>query len=384
MRSHGPPQKVLTNMTHRNRQPQCVAQRGYAMLGIIALIGVAATVTIITSLSATAVRNEQSRKTSSALALAKQALIASAASSNTRPGSLPCPDTDNDGQANADASGCAATVGRLPWLTLGLPDLRDAGNERLWYALSPQFRDGPENIINSSTLGALNITGTISANNVVAIVFAPGAPVGTQARGTGQINSVSQYIESYVSPTSYSTNSAGDAYNDQLITISAIDIFLVVERRVATEVQNALKAYSNSYPAPGRLPPYALNCTGGGPVSCPKVVPAQPTPAVALPAAGTPGYIPTDDPVLILPAWFSANNWNAVITYRVDSNCAAGLACGTTAFASYPPSTSDGILIGFSGGLANAGTKAVLSFSGVNAVYPNYQATVLNAALQVP
>ena len=374
-------------MTHRNRPPQCVAQRGYAMLVIIALIGVAATAAIITSLSATAVRNEQSRKTSSALALAKQALIASAASSNTRPGSLPCPDTNNDGQSDVSAGigECLAVVGRLPWLTLGLPDLRDAGNERLWYALSPQFSDSLVNVINSGTLGSLNVTGTIAANNVVAIVFAPGAPVGTQTRGIGQVNAVSQYVESYVSPNSYSTQSAGNTYNDQLITVSAADIFQVVDRRVAKEVQNALQMYAAN--TGGRLPWYAPACATGvtGSSSCPAVnpLPALPSPGQALPAAGATGYLPTDDSSLVLPGWFGSNKWNSVITYRVDSDCAAGLAatCGQ-ALAGYTVSTTSGVLIGFSGGTANAGSKALVSFSGVSPLYDNYQATQLGVAVQ--
>src|SRR3954466_3409367 len=110
------------------------AQRGYALLGIIAAVGVAATTVVVTSLSATAVRNEQGRKDSNALALAKQALIASAASNNSRPGSLPCPDVDNDGLSDfvggISSAPCLQTFGRLPWQSLGLPDLRDAAGEQ--------------------------------------------------------------------------------------------------------------------------------------------------------------------------------------------------------------------------------------------------------------
>jgi hypothetical protein len=370
-------------MIKRKPKPQFLAQRGYAMLGIIAAVGVAATAVVVTSLSTTALRNEQGRNTSSALALAKQALIASAASSNTRPGSLPCPDIDNDGQSDPLSGACTKLIGRLPWQTLGLPDLRDTGGERLWYALSQQFNDAG-NVLNSNTTGELNITGTISAGRVAAIVFAPGAPVNGQIRDAEQINSVSQYIESYVTPASFSTSEAGPLYNDQLIAISTADIFLVVARRVARELQNTLQTYFTT--TAGKLPWYAPACTGSVIVSCPTVnpLPALPSPAAALPAAGTAGYLPTDDPKLnaALPHWFSANNWNSVITYRVDSDCAAGLPTCGAAFAGYTVGGSDGVLIGFSGGTATTGTKAVLSFSGANTAYTNYQTTVLKAAVQ--
>ena len=43
-------------MTKRNTKLQFIVQRGYAMLGIIAAVGVAATAMVVTSLSATALR----------------------------------------------------------------------------------------------------------------------------------------------------------------------------------------------------------------------------------------------------------------------------------------------------------------------------------------
>ncbi|MCE9639884.1 MAG: hypothetical protein K8S22_07015 [Betaproteobacteria bacterium] len=358
-------------------QPGISAQRGYAMLAIIAVLGVAATTVVVTSLSATAVHNEQNRRTSSALALAKQALIANAASSSTRPGSLPCPDTDNDGLADPAAGACTNLIGRLPWQTLGLPDLRDSSGERLWYALSQQFSD--TNAINSTTVGELNITGTLTAANTAAIVFAAGAPVNGQLRNAERLFTPSQYIESYTGPTTFVTSDAGSSYNDQLMVIMATDIFAVVDRRIAKEVQNSLQAYSAA--TTGRLPWYSTTCTAG---VCPTVFP-QPTPpalAVVWPETGT-GYLPTDDATLnaALPAWFVANQWNSVVSYRVDSNCVAGISPCGAAFSGYSASGSGGALIGFTSGTANSGTKAVLSIAGVNPV-TNYQMTALDAAVQ--
>ena len=369
---------MIMKIRTSNIQPRFSAQRGYAMLGIIAVLGVAATTVVVTSLSATAVHNEQNRKTSSALALAKQALIANAASSSTRPGSLPCPDTDNDGLADPAAGACTNLIGRLPWQTLGLPDLRDSSGERLWYALSQQFSD--TNAINSTTVGELNITGTLTAASTAAIVFAAGAPVNGQLRNAERLFTPSQYIESYTGPTTFVTSDAGSSYNDQLMVITATDIFAVVDRRIAKELQNSLQAYSAA--TTGRLPWYSTSCTAG---VCPTVFP-QPSPpktgAAIWPVAG-PGYLPTDDTTLnaALPAWFVANQWNSVVSYRVDSNCVAGISPCGAAFTGYSAG-SGGATIGFTGGTANTDTKAVLSIAGANPLATGYQTTVLNAAVQ--
>ena len=93
---------------------------------------------------------ERDRLSDRALAQAREALVAYAAdrpiTAWVGPGYLPCPDTDDDGWAeptcgsqNGD-SGQEQRIGRLPWKTLGLPDLRDGYGERLWYAVSSKHK----------------------------------------------------------------------------------------------------------------------------------------------------------------------------------------------------------------------------------------------------
>src|SRR3972149_3020211 len=110
-----------------------------------------------------------------ALAQAKAALIMYVTITNlstTRPGAFPCPDTDNNGTANLYSgtncpgyvSGSDVYVGRLPWQTLGLPDLRDSSGERLWYAVSRDFARNPNCLpkcpdLTSNTLGQLTVNG---------------------------------------------------------------------------------------------------------------------------------------------------------------------------------------------------------------------------------
>src|SRR5262245_29714894 len=90
---------------------------------------------------------ERDKKTAEALAQAKVALIGYAVGVNffsgtPRPGDLPCPDLNDSGSSGASCGNAAGTtgqtsrIGRLPWKSLGLPDLRDGNGERLWYAVS--------------------------------------------------------------------------------------------------------------------------------------------------------------------------------------------------------------------------------------------------------
>ncbi|MDB5812674.1 MAG: hypothetical protein JWN94_4796 [Betaproteobacteria bacterium] len=376
-------------------------QRGYAMLALIAALGIATTAVVVTSLSSTAVRNEQGRKTSAALALAKQALIASAASNELHPGALPCPDVtgpDNvpDGISDPVIGACTAMIGRLPWQTLGLPELRDADAEQLWYALSTNFQDSSQ--INSRTAGDLTLTGTINATAVVAIVFSAGMALNngdSRQRTPANINNPAAYLESYDSgnPLQFTTCAPdnlhkcpdGSLYNDQLAVISAIDVFALVQRRVAMEIQKALKAYYSSHG--NKLPWPAQTC----PTSTACTVMASPVPPPV--QSVSTGYLPVTD--LTLPAWFVANNWNLILGtdgangYYVDSDCAAGTTaltddgrtsqCGS-AFARVSFGT-DGVFLGATGGFPNAGTTTVLTFSGINAGYANHEASTLKAAV---
>lgn len=92
----------------------------------------------------------RARITERALAQAREALVAYAADrpigSALGPGYLPCPDLDGDGWAESTcgsqdgSSGQDQRLGRLPWKTLGLAELRDADGERLWYAVSSKYK----------------------------------------------------------------------------------------------------------------------------------------------------------------------------------------------------------------------------------------------------
>lgn len=177
------------------------AQRGGALMVMLVIMVMGAAAILVSSLNSTALQIERDKKTVDALAQAKDALIGYATSvdldTSARPGDLPCPDTDNDGAQNSpcgNASGSTGQtlrLGRLPWKTLGLPDLRDGSGERLWYAVSNNFKQQTKTTctnsnlsgcLNSDTAGTITVLGSDgsvlntanSSTGAVAIVIAPG------------------------------------------------------------------------------------------------------------------------------------------------------------------------------------------------------------------
>lgn len=245
-------------------------QRGFAAVVLLVALIMGALYALLTSLNTATgqITIQRDEITQAALKQAKEALIAYAALRPTRPGGLPCPDLDDNGVMGGnhptvpawnvpEPFGVACNVfgnriGRLPWRTLDLPDLRDSNGERLWYALSNNFRNIAANPINSDTNGQLTVTGLSPASNVVAIIFAPGDALGLQNRSGGaNANLPANYLEGQ------NGDAADDTYavltkclqappacpvpfNDQLILITQADLFNVVDNIVAKRIENEI------------------------------------------------------------------------------------------------------------------------------------------------
>lgn len=248
------------------------------MLVMLVILVMGITAVFVTSLSSSGAKIERDVKTAEALAQAKDALIGEAATevdltSHHYPGSLPCPDTDDDGSADAGgADDCPQYIGRLPWKTLGLPDLRDASGERLWYTLTRNVRHyDTARPLNSDTAGTLNLSGTYSDSNLMAIVFAPGDNVSGQSRSdnttacttTGTSKPENLCAANYLEGTNddpspgaapnvnYQNANTAALLNDKLITISRDQLLERTEKRVGGEIRNILMAY---YAAWGAFP----------------------------------------------------------------------------------------------------------------------------------
>jgi hypothetical protein len=91
-------------------------QRGAFLLLLLALVSSVVIYVVVSglNLSAGALARAQDQKTSTALAQAREALIGYATMGSTRPGSLPCPDTSNNGDASSFATNeCPSCPGAL-------------------------------------------------------------------------------------------------------------------------------------------------------------------------------------------------------------------------------------------------------------------------------
>jgi type II secretory pathway pseudopilin PulG len=254
-----------------------VTQRGAILIILLVLIVVGIAAILVNSLTSTGAKNARQQNTAAALAQAKAALIGYAISygdthSNQVPGYLPCPDTDGDnglqseGVGEYSTSSCnsspstnqdVSVIGRLPWKTLDLSTFRDGDGECLWYAVSGTYKNNPPTgLMNWDTNGqflAYASDGTLlttdSNNQVVAVIFAPGAPLNTQNRtpdgsapicggnytvanylDSGTVNSVN-FNNADIASGKFIQGASGGNINDQMVFITRRDIWNAVQKR---------------------------------------------------------------------------------------------------------------------------------------------------------
>lgn len=243
-------------------RPAGTKQRGATLLVILVIIVMGVAAALVSSLGSTALKNARQETTAAALAQAKDALVGYAITyGDTHSGSvhgyLPCPDSDASNGEGSSKLSCGSknisVIGRLPWKTLGLPTLRDGSGECLWYAVSGTYKNNPKtdlmNWDNDGLFEMLDTNGTTVAQNVVAVVFAPGAVLSSQSRvpdGTAPVcggnYAAANYLDSdgavnnaAVSGTAGTVSqfrfAASAQLNDQLIYVTRDDIFNAVMRR---------------------------------------------------------------------------------------------------------------------------------------------------------
>lgn len=321
-------------------------QRGQAIFGALMLLLVAGVGTLLFAVGASSSRAklDADAKTAAALAKAKEALIGRYLDDNNRPGVLPCPDTNNDGTAEAiSGNECPSYIGRLPWKSLGLPELRDGSGETLWYALSRNFRNSSTaEPVNTDTKGTITVysgaTGTTATSEAAAVIFAPGASLSTQDRSpsstvscTAPAGSIARNLcaANYLE-TAGSTNNAAatgpyisamssTTFNDRLLVMTAADVMAPVEKRAAREILNLLQTYRNSILNVCLCYPWADNYDGASNVN---------THYGRVPLLGA---LPLDWSVLsiAIPPWLINNQWWWVFFYTLSGDESALHVGGT-------------------------------------------------------
>lgn len=200
------------------------------------------------------------RRTDHALQVAREALLGFAANYRNKEhpnadfGYLPCPDLDGDGSSETCGGQGQLSVGRLPYLTLNLPDLRDGSGECLWYAVSGAFKNNPKaDAVNWDSTGSFRLLDSDArvialpgdqAGLAAALVIAPGRPLTGQHRSPGpgrcggdpEARLVEAYLESVGATTGagpIDVPTLRPDSNDRLAAIDTSDIYRQLKSRAS-------------------------------------------------------------------------------------------------------------------------------------------------------
>lgn len=199
-------------------------------------------------------------------------------------GRLPCPDSSwstpamEGVQNGACNSRYINSVGLLPWKSLDFQPLKDSANECLWYAVAGSYKNNPASeLLNWDSPGQFLIEdengdlfhGTDEGDYPVAVIFAPGPVLSGQDRtaaDAAMVHCVGNYDESnYLEAGAlidYSVNHetttedavwrylyaskqarrTEDDFNDQMVWITADEVWERVQQHRLLEIQNTSEA----------------------------------------------------------------------------------------------------------------------------------------------
>ncbi|MDR2366107.1 MAG: hypothetical protein LBD68_09725 [Zoogloeaceae bacterium] len=255
----------------KSRRPLSgLRQSGAAALALLLLLTLGSLSWFLRFSSAQTVQAGRDARSAEALFLAKEALLGYAlAYPESRlerrhfvPGHLPCPDTGNTLENEGAESGVCggkgvSVIGHFPWRSLGVPSPRDGSGECLWYAVSGNYKASPKaDLLNPDTAGLIQIVAadghTVLADDVVAVLFAPGMPLDGQARQYAKGECRWDYVASaFLDALSGVANSApSDAaegesrfiaaearagFNDHLLWITRAELFAHVQARLLAD-----------------------------------------------------------------------------------------------------------------------------------------------------
>lgn len=335
-------------------QPFGKKQSGLALVLLVFTVALFLIYMVLRQYDAATLKDAQLATTERALATAKEAILAHSAESILykttckydcdRPGDIVCPDKNNNGIA---ASGCKGSIlGRVPWKTLGIGDIRDGANTRLWYALSESYQSMNRILpLNSNTNGMINLRnaqGALTYNvtdntGVVAVIIAPGQPLTRQDNLVQNRNASNVSLPEHFLDIAYGEDNAdfvkGTANgfvsgivrngsqtiaNDIILPITKSDINRVMKKRVLIEVKAAILK-SAIYPTPAD--PDDNTCETSDEISK----------NACKPAGVDVGFIPVGDGTVDIWAnqdansilrgaslhnWFQQNGWRGLIRYN--------------------------------------------------------------------
>ena len=245
---------------------------GYAMLLLVALLAVGVQILLLSLIDIGERTNERRTTAANTIAEARQALIGwsathgdLAADIDRRPGNLPCPARDSDGNDDGNCSTAGGTsTGTLPWHSLAMVETRDANSGKLVHTIMDSFRRA--NLKRAAT--------------------------NSDTDGTAMIISADSYP----------------------LAVRSRELMPIVELRVLGEAQRALAAYAVNH---GGLYP---NAAAPADATCLENVGNIQAHALCPSRAGLcGGRLPEDDLAPYAARWFTDNAWARVMSYAVTA-----------------------------------------------------------------
>lgn len=271
-----------------------------------------------------------------------------------RPGDLPCPDRNNDGVAEGSCNTAATRLGRLPWKTLGLGDMRDASGERLWYAVSDDYKNNTRRLpLNTETAGTWSVRHASGAlwdaslgQGVVAVLIAPMHPLTrsdgwVQQRSQGNTEVARHYLDMTLAtdnaaPIEHQASGfvvapASGHFNDVVWPITASHMHQQMQQHVLSELARSLRC--TQAPCLTTVSPAAI--TDAGCLGYQTIAAGQ-----CLPVATMVGRLPLNaqgqwplaaSHVLDGNArhhWFQQNGWREQVFFKVTSSQATLVVAG--------------------------------------------------------
>jgi hypothetical protein len=249
-------------------------QRGAALLALLAVIMLGGAWWLLSAIQPANRVTLERQHNAKILREAKQAVLGWVAQNamdrtDFNPGKLPCPEalgsftvppSTGEGTMQGFCAGAGTAVGRLPWKSLGIEKPFDADGEVLWYVVGPGWKvpNSPEAPlgINSNSPNTLLVNGSASAQAVAAIIApgkrllttplpsqtAQGCAAQSQVRNTFPPANSLHYLECQnVAGASLRTgvvdNGTNQAFNDQVVLITAADVLDAIEPIVAARIQ---------------------------------------------------------------------------------------------------------------------------------------------------
>ncbi|MFA9441564.1 hypothetical protein ACDA63_18190 [Uliginosibacterium sp. sgz301328] len=260
------------------------AERGYAALAMVAILGTASAVILVRGFARGNERPDmrEARWTQIALREAQAALVGKAALEDNTPGALVCPDTTTSATSSpGEANSCGdalngETLGCVPWKTLGIPSAERYGISPLWYALSADLRSASYSAngrttasrqINPLNKGQLQIVTTSdgSITPALAALIAPGRALNGQNRDSPSCDptQASNYLDiASTTPAGSISNAdrsgkivratATDQFNDTVLPLNRDDLMRFVAPVVLQALNATAPALNGRLPASGQ------------------------------------------------------------------------------------------------------------------------------------